>query len=133
MLFSLLTFGDNTLSCSLLVLELEVNVGLWRGVLGSKQVELWVIFQGFVFHCGFPPLPPLTPNEATHGPRSVRLMASVEVRIYSGCWYNIYLACRDLKKLEFGQTAVLYVFEAIVLFIFQILSIRAKSCRNDFM
>lgn len=42
------------------------------------------------------------------------------------------LSCKDLKKLKAGQTSALYMLEAIVLFIFQILFIHVKSNRNDF-
>lgn len=42
------------------------------------------------------------------------------------------LSCKDLKKLKAGQTSALYMLEATVLFIFQILYTHVKSSRNDF-
>lgn len=59
-------------------------------------------------------------------------MVSIKVRIYSVWWNNMELSCKDLKKLKVGQTSALYMLEAIVLFIFQILFIHVKSNRNDF-
>lgn len=96
-----------------------VSLELWRQLLGSKQVELWVIFQVFVFHCGcvlnfffflLTIKPPMGWGQHDWWP--------LKIRTYSGWWKNIDLTCKDLKKLKFGQTTALYMVEAILLFIF---------------